>query len=649
MRLTIKSKLTIYSALMFAVLAAVVWLFFLSVDKYNELYRVSSDINNVWVSTLEMRRAEKDFLLREGSNPDFFETGKSKYVEKYNTRLSEANDLLNDLQMTVFLTSYGYNTRITELRSYFNLYEDKFMELVKAKRDRGFQDWGIIGEMRTSIKEVEAEMNDDSNLSNVLMLRRHEKDYLLRANMKYRDKLVRLADEMIANTSGKSRIDIEAYKASFLKVIEMDEKIGFDQDSGLRGELRSAIHQVEPAVEELITDLEEVVELEKKNAINIIIMVVLIGAALSIATAVIVIRAITRSVNVASNAIRRVAEGDLTVEIKKVSDDELGDLLDNFSGMTTKLKNIVQSVVSSSASIVNASLEMNKSTQMMAEGASEQAGSAEEISSSIEEMAANIEQSTKNAQETEQMATNGANSINESNEAVKKTIQSMQIITDKISIIGEISRQTNLLALNAAVEAARAGEHGKGFAVVAAEIRRLAERSQVAASEIDEVSSSSVQIAQKSGEMLEKVVPEIQTTAELVREIANSSVEQNNGSEQINSAVQNLNQVAQQNAAALEELAANAEELNSLSEQMTEMVSFFKVGQNGQKSVFAQSNGHQNGHNKHSNGFASNGHAKDGQNGNGQAKKSDEKKIVSGINLNLGEEVGISDADFENY
>jgi methyl-accepting chemotaxis protein len=158
-------------------------------------------------------------------------------------------------------------------------------------------------------------------------------------------------------------------------------------------------------------------------------------------------------------------------------------------------------------------------------------------------------------------------------------MQSMKEIADKIGIIGEIARQTNLLALNAAVEAARAGEHGKGFAVVAAEVRKLAERSQVAATEIDQVSVSSVAVAEKSGKLLEQIVPDIQKTARLVQEISASSREQSTGAEQVNTAIQQLNEVTQQNAASAEEMASSSEELASQAEQMRETVSFFKIDQ----------------------------------------------------------------------
>jgi methyl-accepting chemotaxis protein len=245
------------------------------------------------------------------------------------------------------------------------------------------------------------------------------------------------------------------------------------------------------------------------------------------------------------------------------------------------LNDLISKVILNADNIASASVQMSTSAQQLSEGATGQASSVEEISSSMEQMTANIQQNTSNARQTEKISTASATEIIESKESVIATENSMKVIASKISIIGEISRQTNLLALNAAVEAARAGEHGRGFAVVAAEVRKLAERSQLAATEIDEVSAKSVYVAQKSGQMLNDVVPNIQKTSDLVQEIAASSIEQSSGAEQINSAIQNLNNVVQENAATAEEMAAGAEELSAQAEELQDAVSFFKIENNG--------------------------------------------------------------------
>ncbi len=272
---------------------------------------------------------------------------------------------------------------------------------------------------------------------------------------------------------------------------------------------------------------------------------------------------------------KEISEGNLTVKL--ASNDEVIGVLAAMKNMVGRLKDVVADVKTASDNVASGSQQLSAGSEQMSQGTTEQAASAEEASSSVEEMNATIRQNTDNSQQTEKIALKSAGDALESGKAVSETVVAMKDIAGKISIIEEIARQTNLLALNAAIEAARAGEHGKGFAVVAAEVRKLAERSQVAAAEISHLSSSSVQVAEKAGQMLAKLVPDIQKTSELVQEITAASKEQTSGSEQINAAIQQLNQVIQQNAGASEEMASTAEELSSQAQQLQATISFFKV------------------------------------------------------------------------
>ncbi len=279
----------------------------------------------------------------------------------------------------------------------------------------------------------------------------------------------------------------------------------------------------------------------------------------------------------------QIGDGDLRHEVKLSSEkDTLGLALQK---MVTNLRDVVANVRSAAENVSAGSEEMTATAQTLSTGASEQAASVEEVSASMEESSAAIQQNTENARQTEKISTKASEDAAQAGESVAKTVQAMKDIAQKISIIEEIARQTDLLALNAAIEAARAGEHGKGFAVVASEVRKLAERSQTAAGEISKLSGSSVEIAEAAGQMLDKLVPDIRKTAELVKEITASSEEQNAGAGQINKAIQELDKVIQQNASASEEMASSSEELASQAEQLQSAIEFFKTNDSATRSA----------------------------------------------------------------
>ena len=245
--------------------------------------------------------------------------------------------------------------------------------------------------------------------------------------------------------------------------------------------------------------------------------------------------------------------------------------------MLDKLKSVVNDALSATQNVASGSHQLSASAEQLSQGATEQASATEEASSSMEEMAANIKQNSDNASQTEKMARQSAQDAEVSGAAVTSAVKAMETIAEKITIVQEIARQTDLLALNAAVEAARAGEHGRGFAVVASEVRKLAERSQAAATEISKVSGETVKSAQEAGSMLTRLVPDIKRTAELVAEITAACREQDVGAEQINRAIQQLDQVTQQNAASSEEVSATSEELTAQAEQLQQTISFFRL------------------------------------------------------------------------
>jgi len=310
-----------------------------------------------------------------------------------------------------------------------------------------------------------------------------------------------------------------------------------------------------------------------RTIIQIVLMVILLVTVLTI----LLKRIIICPLNEVGQTLYKTSQGDLTTVIKTNRSDEIGTLLTSIQTMQEKLVEVVQKIKGNSNQISSAAAQVSQTASSLSNGASLQSSSVEETSASVEEMAASINQNSENAQATDNIAKESASAATDGGDAVSGTVKAMIQIAEKISIIEDISYQTNMLALNAAIEAARAGEHGKGFAVVAAEVRKLAERSQRAASEISDLTDDSVQIAEKAGTLLGKMVPDITKTAELVQEISAASEEQSNGVGQIASAMQQLNNVTQQNAAGSEQLAATAEELKDRSTNLEYVVSFFHL------------------------------------------------------------------------
>lgn len=312
---------------------------------------------------------------------------------------------------------------------------------------------------------------------------------------------------------------------------------------------------------------------------SIIIIILLVGLVIFLLSSFIIIKSLNKSIFEIKQKLTALSEGILIQEDtrSKLNNDEIGEMIKASNQLAQKLRTVLNDIQIGIQSMAQASSQTSSTSEQLAQGANEQASSVEEIAATIEQISANIGQNSENAQHTGKISEEANNDIKQVAIKSEKAVEANKAILDKIGVINDIAFQTNILALNAAVEAARAGEHGRGFAVVASEVRKLAEKSRVAAEEIVKLSQQSYALTSDAGRVMTETIPKVDKTTTLVQEIVAASMEQSNGTSQVNNAVQQLNDLTQQNVTASEQLSANAAKVAELATDINELIAFFKL------------------------------------------------------------------------
>ncbi len=613
MKLTIKQKLYVIVSLVILGLLGLYLENAANQTKVTNLVEIKSELKDLQIAMLQLRRSEKDFLLRKNV----------KYQQTFSNTFKHALQLINGLEQRLVTTDFT-GTKLLVIKNGLQNYQQIFEQLIAASTAQGLdRNSGFYGKLRNathSLEENITAVNDYESHTYLLTLRRHEKDFILRNEEKYLGRLLDTADKLkIRLSTSVSQNLLSTYISEFKKYFEISNTIGLDENSGIRGSMRAAVNNVESELKQEITRLNSYISENIEQSHSQHLAVTLIVSLLIAVAVMIVAQQIIAPLNSFSKRISEIRKGNDLTQRTEERHDEIGTISKEFNIFMAHFQTLIVSINQTVDALSVSSSVVSKSVAKTTEGIVNQSHESDMVATAVTEMGIVAGEIANNARLTKEKTDEASVKALEGKEKLDGTVVninelSAQLInageeivqlqeksngiTSVLEVIKGIADQTNLLALNAAIEAARAGEQGRGFAVVADEVRTLAIRTQDSTAEITNIINelqvttseivntvgickaqglNSVTQAQETEEVLNEIITDVNAIAEMTVLVATAVEQQSIVVKEVDENIIRIRDIGEQVASDSQENSIASDDVAALASELHQEASIFKI------------------------------------------------------------------------